>query len=153
MQNQSLNFYHLKYDVSDIKSLIDKYDDINNFVFSYYSSGAGKPVQLIAYVRKGLDCTVYTYAEESNILSHHGEHLLEVSGIAIMSNNFIAIEEMKTLIDYPKKDSGHLLFKPKLNSTNHVYYSVEYFLNDGEPNKQGGISTTNPSPPATMTTI
>lgn len=152
MHNQSLNFYHLKYHVSDIKSLIDKYDDINNFVFSYYSSGAGKALGLIAYVRLGTDCNAYTYAEESNILHHHHEHVLEVDGVAIMSNNFIPIEEMKTLIDYPNKNSGHLQFTPKLNDTAHVYYFVEPFLND-EPGKQGGIATTNPSPPATMTTI
>jgi len=156
MQNQALKFYQLKYDVSVIEDMIDLIPDINNFVFSYYSVDPGKAMQLIAYVRTGLDCTDYAYSDRFNILEPFGYSVLELNGPVILSNNFISIATMKTLIGYVENgnrgepSAGYLLFTPAISDTKHVYYTVQAYLGNLQLGKSGDSSSTNPSPPATM---
>ncbi|WP_158796664.1 hypothetical protein [Pedobacter sp. L105] len=126
-------------------------DGIDYFVFSFYSAEPGLPLQLVAYARTN-NGGVLSYSAEINLLAAHGHSVLEVNGPVIMSNNFIPIEAVKDLIDYPNnRGVGYVVFTPVLNDNKHVYYDLaSHKLTEVGEIKTPGDST-NPSPPATMT--
>ncbi|NCD72298.1 hypothetical protein [Mucilaginibacter agri] len=153
MKKHRLKFYYLKYEVVDIRKMIKHCTDINNFVFSFYSADPDSYIQLIAFARTGTDCNDNTYSKYTDILQPYRKLALEIDGPVIMSNNYIPIAVMQSLIGDPDNQPDYLIFTPGLNDDNHIYYTVHPYkksLGDTSPGNPDDYTITNPSPPATM---
>lgn len=154
MENPNkLKFLNLKYNVSEIDEMISTYDDINNFVFSYYATEPYTGLQLVAFARLGTDCNNVSYAPETNILTPYGDESLIPTGPVILSDNVVSIAQMKILINkltyQNNKRPDYLVFTPAISSAGHLYYLIQGSSND-ELLIGSDPTPTNPSPPATI---
>ncbi|SEB15062.1 hypothetical protein [Pedobacter hartonius] len=159
---QTLKFYWLKYEVSDIREMINNSPGIDNFVFTYYfpnTADEDKPIQLIAYAHMdSKDPVEARYSDYYDTLEVYNSNALEAGGPLMMSNNILSLNSMQALINSmgPNGDKPEfLVFVPNVNNSGHVYYDiVAYTRRGGEESPLPGngsiIDTTNPSPPATL---
>lgn len=158
---QTLKFYWLKYEISDIEELINNSPGIDNFVFSYYfphTANEGKPIQLISYAHMySEDPNEAHYSAYYDKLEVFNNNALEAGGPLILSNNIISLAAMQALINNrsPQGDRPEfLVFVPNVNTSGHIYYDIVSYTRHGGVEAQlpgDPVDTiTNPSPPATL---
>lgn len=159
MKQNPIKFYYLRYNILDVVAMIDNCPDITDFVFSNICTDGDGYMQLISHGRMFVPPTQYKYSAFTTVLQPYRDQAFLVNGEVIMSNNYITIADMKTLIGYQNGEStnphGFLLFTPALTETNYLYYNVVAYTSvsnsDTEVNTGDPTVPTNPSPPATMT--
>lgn len=153
MPLSTLTFNSLQYQIADIVNTLNDYPDTAYFVFSFVATGTPVVFELSA---TAMNANNIYYAGSTPLLPFGDQDLTNVN-VAILSNNFVSSDVIKSLIDYSDNNSdnpnGYLLFAPALSINNYLYYNITAVIptGDGEVTGNGGTGTTNPSPPAMLT--
>jgi hypothetical protein len=162
-----LHLPHLKYDVADIQKTLAAYKDFDCFIFlqCFNADSEGMPaLHLLSYAhgntmqgQPGYH-EVYYNGSSPDPLLPVGDKIVKLEAPVTLVPNGVSRNKVEKLIEHENETVDALIFIPKINESNLIYYKIrpaklvgsEYiFFNDAEDDGENS----NPSPPATIESL
>ena len=161
--SQKLKFLWVKWPIAQVQGWLNyPTPGLDYFLFDFHfpaTTDPSLPLGLCAFAHN--TTPGYFNPLDPDVLVPYENNAAVFSGPIKLTSNILSVADVKVLVGNDPSQYEYLLFQPNLNTDNQVYYGVTAVPASGglkggvttktaTPQGNGGGSSTNPSPPATL---